>query len=79
LEWWIKELQFLEKTFEDLAPLAGLTALQRLDLDGTQVSDVSPLAGLAALQHLNLDGTQIRDVSPLAGLTAHEAAEQRRT
>ena len=32
----------------DLAPLAGLTALQSLYLIRTQVSDIAPLAGLTA-------------------------------
>jgi internalin A len=54
----------------DVAPLAGLTALQHLDLSGTQVSDVAPLAGLTALQHLDLNSTQVSDFAPLAGLTA---------
>jgi Leucine-rich repeat (LRR) protein len=54
----------------DVAPLAGLTALQHLYLDGTQVSDVTPLAGLTALQHLSLFDTQVSDVAPLAELTA---------
>ena len=53
-----------------MTPLAGLTALQTLNLAGTQVSDVTPLAGLTALQTLNLAGTQVSDVTPLAGLTA---------
>jgi internalin A len=43
----------------------GLTALQYLGLDGTQVSDVSPLAGLTVLHRLYLDGTRVSDVSPL--------------
>src|SRR5271167_4799612 len=31
----------------DLAPLAGLSALQRLYVNNTQVSDLAPLAGLS--------------------------------
>ena len=52
------------------AVYAGLTALQSLRLQGTQVSDLTPLAGLAALQSLDLDSTQASDLTPLAGLTA---------
>ncbi|MEM9353430.1 MAG: leucine-rich repeat domain-containing protein [Planctomycetota bacterium] len=68
-----EELQNLALSDSDLdegrlPPLAWLTGLQKLDLDGTQVSDVSPLAGLAGLQTLELRGTQVSDVSPLAGL-----------
>ena len=54
----------------DLAPLAGLTALQSLYVGGTQVSDLAPLAGLTALRSLNVYNTQVSDLAPLAGLTA---------
>ncbi|HEY1935893.1 MAG TPA: pentapeptide repeat-containing protein [Acetobacteraceae bacterium] len=37
-------------TLSDVAPLAGLTALQSLDLMGTKVSDVTPLRTLPGLQ-----------------------------
>jgi Leucine-rich repeat (LRR) protein len=59
-----------ETALTDVAPLAGLMALQDLWLAGTQVSDVAPLAGLTALQNLRLNNTQVSDVAPLAGLTA---------
>jgi hypothetical protein len=67
---WIKELRFPRENLNDLTPLAGLTALQHLDLRATRVGDVSPLAGLTALQNLSLRGTRVSGVSPLAGLTA---------
>ena len=54
----------------DLAPLAGLAALQTLDCRFTQVSDLAPLAGLAAIQTLDCSYTQVSDVAPLAGLVA---------
>ncbi len=60
---------FGEMALTDVAPLAGLIALQSLDLTDTQVSDVAPLAGLIALQNLSLGNTQVSDVAPLAGLT----------
>ena len=53
----------------DLAPLAKLTGLQRLDLDGTGVSDLAPLAKLTGLQRLDLDDTSVCDLAPLAKLT----------
>ncbi|WP_226381982.1 leucine-rich repeat domain-containing protein [Falsiroseomonas ponticola] len=56
--------------FVDLAPLASLTALQRLYLSRTPVADLAPLASLTALQSLVLAGTQVADVAPLASLTA---------
>ena len=66
----------------NVAPLAGLTALQSLDLDGTQVSDVAPLTGLTALQNLFLTGTQVSNVASLAGLrrlTTHGVPKPART
>jgi len=49
----------------DLAPLAGLTALEDLDLHGTGVRDdtVVYLGGLPALRRLDLQGTEISDAS----------------
>ena len=44
----------------DLSPLAGLTNLQALRLDGlTDVADLSPLAGLAGLETLSLRGAKL--------------------
>jgi internalin A len=54
----------------DLAPLAGLSALQKLNVSNTQVTDLAPLAGLSALQKLFVQGTQVADLAPLAGLSA---------
>ena len=52
-------------------PLAGLTGLQKLHLDGcTGLGDLSPLAELTGLQGLYLSGcTGIGDITPLAELT----------
>ncbi len=60
------------KNIVDLSALAGLSALQLLDLGGCRrLSDFSGLAGLSALQHLNLSGCrQLSDLSVLAGLGA---------
>ena len=66
----IVEADFSGTEVADLAPLAGLTALQSLDLGDTQVTDLAPLAGLTALQMLRLGDTQVADLAPLAGLTA---------
>jgi uncharacterized protein YjbI with pentapeptide repeats len=65
----IRELKFADEALADLSPLAGLSGLQHLDLDGTPVSDVSALAGLSGLQHLGLSDTPVSDVSALAGLS----------
>ena len=49
--------------------IAGLTALEGLELTDTQVSDLTPIAGLTALESLELAGTQVSDLAPIAGLT----------
>ena len=54
----------------DLGPLAGLTALQSLDLHETRVTDLGPLAGLTASSPSTSSGTKVTDLGPLAGLTA---------
>ncbi len=54
----------------DLAPLAGLSALQWLDVSSTQVTDLAPLAGLSAVRTLDVSNTQVTDLTPLAGLSA---------
>jgi hypothetical protein len=53
-----------EVTDAGLAHLAGLTALEALDLDYTQVTDagLAHLTGLTALEILFLDNTQVTDV-----------------
>ena len=53
----------------DISPLAGLTQLGSLYLDGNSITDLSLLAGLTQLIELVLEGNSIADISPLAGLT----------
>ena len=54
----------------DLSPLANLTNLTALDLDGNfAFSDVSPLANLTNLRNLRLSNNFIKDISPLSALT----------
>ncbi len=65
------ELRVQLRLLERLPPsIAGLTALQSLDLSGTRVADLAPLTKLTSLQRLDLDGTRVADLAPLAGLTA---------
>ena len=67
----------------DLAPLAGLTALEDLDLHGTGIrDDAAPhLAKLQALRRLDLQGTNISDdaVATLETLTNLETLNLYRT
>ena len=68
-EWWNGDRWVNLNAIEDLTPLAGLTKLTRLDLDGGAIRDVSPLANLKNLESLRLWNNEITDLSPLAGLT----------
>ena len=56
-------------SISDLSPLAELTHLTRLHLDGNNISDISPLSGLTNLVILGLWNNSISDISALAGLT----------
>jgi internalin A len=49
--------------------LEKLTQLERLNLDGNQLTHVKGLEKLAKLTYLNLGDNQLTDVSILAGLT----------
>ena len=53
----------------DLSPLAGLTALTRLDLEGNSITDISALNGLTNLVILGVGDNAISDISALSGLT----------
>jgi Leucine-rich repeat (LRR) protein len=56
---------------DDLRSLAGMVALQELNLARQQgVEDLSPLAGLTRLVELHLEGTQVKSLLPLARLTS---------
>ena len=66
----LTELTFFgNNRISDLAPLAGLTNLTELFLDGNQISDLDPLAALTNLIDLRLFNNQISDLIPLAGMT----------
>ena len=65
-----RELDLRESLVSDLGPLANLTTLERLYLNGSKVSDIGTLANLTALKIIELDGTQISDLSPLENLTS---------
>ena len=51
----------------DLRPLAGMTSLRGLNLQGTKVADLTPLKGLP-LKTLNAMNTEISSLEPLAGM-----------
>jgi Leucine-rich repeat (LRR) protein len=54
----------------DLRPLAGLTALQTLELQRAQVSNLKPLVGLKALQVLAIrESSRLKDARPLLAMS----------
>ncbi len=65
----ITALSCTSRSLKDLTPLARLSALQTLDLSGTQVQNLASLAGLSALQTLHLSRTRVEDLAPLSGLS----------
>jgi hypothetical protein len=50
----------------DIAPLARLTALQKLGLGATEVADITPLARLTGLQTLDLGETKVAGLSGIS-------------
>lgn len=71
-----KNLQYFYPRYSkisDLEPLAGLTNLERIELEvAPDFSDLSPLSDLIALKELNITGGEISDLSTLTGLTLLE-------
>ena len=67
-----RRLDLRRVQLSDLGPLAKLTALESLLLDGAGVSDVGPLSRLTSLKVLYLNGTGVSDLEPLSGLATLE-------
>jgi len=63
-------LDLANKDIVDLAPLAGMTELEFLNLNGNWIIDLAPLAGLTKLTVLGLTDNRITDPAPLAAMTA---------
>ena len=59
----------------DLTPIAGLTNIEDLRIEGNNISDISPIAGLAELRILTMRDNPISDLSPLASLTKLELVQ----
>ncbi|MDE0084971.1 MAG: leucine-rich repeat domain-containing protein, partial [Candidatus Poribacteria bacterium] len=64
---WVRLSNGTETT--DISPLANLTKLSNLKLDGHRISDLLPLANLTNLRSLDLGQNFISDISPLVNLT----------
>ena len=54
------------QNIESLAGLEHCTALDTLNLFGSEIADLSPLSGLTTLTYLNLGHNQVADLSPLS-------------
>ena len=59
----------------NLTPIAALTNIEDLRIEGNNISDLSPIAGLAKLRVLTIRGNPISDLSPLASLTKLELVQ----
>lgn len=73
------EVECLDENVSDLTPLAGLTALEKLWLEGTQVAEVMPLRELTALTLLNMRGSKVSDLTPLQNLKALKVVDLSRS
>ena len=58
-----------ENLISDLSPLAGLTKLTYLTLEGRSITDLSPLIELTNIEILRLIWTEVTDLSPLKGFS----------
>ena len=65
----LEEMWIEDAHVSNLAPLAGLTKLRKLDTIKTDISDISPLSELTNLTRLNLYASRVTDISPLRSLT----------
>ena len=63
------------RNLTDISPLASLTGLRYIDLNGCKVSDITPLMNLEQLTSLKLRGNRILDVSSLRHLVNLEELE----
>ena len=68
-DYWRDDKLTNHNTVSDLSPLATLTRLGNLYLDGNPISDITPLANLTQLTDLRLSFTNVSDITPLANLT----------
>ncbi|SEH00848.1 hypothetical protein SAMN05444920_11837 [Nonomuraea solani] len=58
----------VEAPIDDIGPLARLTQVTSLTLDGTLVTDISPVAAATHLRDLSMCDGPLEDLTPLAGL-----------
>ena len=61
-------IELRHNAISNLAPMAGLGALDNIKLRGNNISDITPLAQLVNVEWLGLEENNITDVSPLTRL-----------
>lgn len=66
----ITSISLKDRKIKNLAPLAKLSNIEKLDLQGNDIVDISPLEGLSKLTYLNLAANQITNIAPLGKLPA---------
>jgi internalin A len=64
----LKDVALADCPVNDLAPLAHLDGLRRLDLSGTKVASLEPLHNNRSLWSLNISNTRIFDLGPEGSL-----------
>lgn len=65
----LRILGLVAQRFTDLAPLAGLSSLEKIEFKHGAVRDLSALAGLENLAAVGLNDNPVSDLSALSGLT----------
>jgi hypothetical protein len=58
----------IEAPIDGIGPLAQLTQIANLSLDGTRITDLTPLATATHLRDLSIRNGPLEDLTPLAGL-----------
>ena len=51
------------------SPLAGMTVLKTLDVNGSLISDITPLTGMTKMRSPSLLNNDVTDIGALAGMT----------
>ncbi len=65
----ISQTPFTARHELNVSPIASLTNLETVTLNGSRVSYIEPLGGLRKLASLNLGQSLVRDLSPIKGLS----------
>lgn len=61
----LKQVCLAAQQIEDISPLAGLEALDKVELKHNYITDISALAGMERLTSVGINDNPVRDISPL--------------